>query len=142
PLQTLLDLYAPPFFTRIGLRYQNVIQRSVLGLQDVGWSELLQPYVVGELGAPDISDSVETRVCQTAIRLADVGGHVRMHHGLVETADTKETCYIIDNDFFTEEKTEPEHVSDLLDALHKKARLHFRWCITQQLHEAMAPRPS
>src|SRR5205085_2017184 len=45
PLEVLTEIYAPVFFSRIGLRYIDVIQRTRLGLPDVPWRELLQPFV-------------------------------------------------------------------------------------------------
>src|SRR5216684_5262493 len=40
-LGPLLRIYEPSFFTRIGLRYRDVIMRSQLGLDDVPWGDLL-----------------------------------------------------------------------------------------------------
>src|SRR5690242_15423151 len=34
PLRALVDVYRPSFFSRIGLRYQNAIDRAVIGLSD------------------------------------------------------------------------------------------------------------
>ena len=39
PLQAFVELYSPKIFTRIGLRYQNVIRRSVLGVEHIPWKE-------------------------------------------------------------------------------------------------------
>src|SRR3989304_2154776 len=57
--QAFRGIYEPSFYTRIGLRYQNVIDREELKLQDHPWSDLLNPSVIGELGAPEIAAQVE-----------------------------------------------------------------------------------
>ena len=56
PLDAFVELYEPPFFVRIGLRYTNLISRSVLGLNDVPWHELLKPHVLGELAVDGTRD--------------------------------------------------------------------------------------
>lgn len=33
--------YPPPYLSRIGLRFRNIIRRSALGLTDKGWDQLL-----------------------------------------------------------------------------------------------------
>ena len=41
------ETYEVPFYTRVGLRYIDVIQRSVLGLSNEKWSDLVKPHVLG-----------------------------------------------------------------------------------------------
>ena len=40
------ETYEVPFYTRVGLRYIDVIQRSVLGLSNEKWSDLVKPHVL------------------------------------------------------------------------------------------------
>jgi uncharacterized protein (TIGR04255 family) len=141
PLAALQDLYAPAFFTRAGLRYRDVIRRSVLGLGQVGWAELLQPWLAGVLTSPEVAPDVEHSAGELLLRLPDGRGRVRVHHGLAADAATQEHCYVIDADFFDDQQTEPSHVLERLDFLNKHARLFFRWCIRDRLHQAMRPRP-
>ena len=141
PFQALREVYSPPFFTRIGLRYQNVIQRSALELEEVGWSELLQPYIIGELSSPVVAKAIEFTLRHTVIRLAEGNGHVRISHGLVEIPNSGEACYMIDSDFYSDQKTEPQDAFNQLKAFNMQARRLFRWCITDRLHQAMGPQP-
>jgi uncharacterized protein (TIGR04255 family) len=140
PLRSLLAEYAPPFFTRIGLRYQDIIRRSALGQEDANWSELLQPHISGEL-ASDVSGDLESTMRQTVIRLPDGRSHVRIVHGLVEIPAPPEVCYVIDSDFYTDQQTEPEDATDTLNAFNTQSRRLFRWCITDRLHRSMDPQP-
>lgn len=40
-LAALIQLYQPAYFTRVGLRYINAIDRAALGLEDCLWRELI-----------------------------------------------------------------------------------------------------
>jgi uncharacterized protein (TIGR04255 family) len=140
PLNGLLEEYSPPFFTRIGLRYKDVIQRSALGLDNVPWSDLLASYVTGELSVPEVADSAEEAMRRLLIRLPEGLGQVRIIHGLGQKAGSDEPCYIIDSDFFLDSRTEVSDAIDILDRFNKRAGWLFRWCITDRLHAAMGPR--
>lgn len=139
PLESLVECYAPSFFSRIGLRYQDAIIRSALDLADVGWSDLIKPYVAGELSQPALADNVEQVFTQSLIRLDNAGGRVRVQHGLAQDRNTGEPCYVIDSDFFTEGQTETNDVINILDQCNQQAGRLFRWCITDRLHHAMGP---
>jgi uncharacterized protein (TIGR04255 family) len=145
PLEALLDLYEPAFFSRIGLRYQNVIRRSILNLQDVAWADLLSSYIAGELASPEIAESALETSHTVVIRLTDERGLVRIQHGLVSVEENGQTesGYLIDNDFFITQKIQTEigNVWNILDQFKLRARRLFRWCIADQLHKAMEPQP-
>jgi uncharacterized protein (TIGR04255 family) len=141
PFESLLQLYAPSFFTRVGLRYRDVIMRSRLGLKDAPWSELLQPAVAGALSVDRISSSVIQAAKNVTFNLPGDCGQLRVRHGLGATPGSEEPCYVIDADFFTVQKKEPSHALDTLDTFHIEARLFFQWCITRKLHDALDPEP-
>ena len=42
-ITTLAEIYRPNFFTRIGLRYQDLIVRSKLELRGYSWTDILPP---------------------------------------------------------------------------------------------------
>jgi len=67
PIQALLDVYRPGFFTRVGLRYQDLIQRSRLGLEGQTWASLLQPHVTGLLSGYDLNADIASTFAQTSI---------------------------------------------------------------------------
>lgn len=139
PLSALLEGYAPSFFSRIGLRYQDVIVRSALGLEDVGWADLLQPHAAAELGEPRVAACIENAQRRLDIRLTDGPGHVRLQHGFVEHGETGEICYLIDSDFYTDEKTETQDAEATLNHFNRQSGRLFRWCISPRLHDAMGP---
>ncbi|MBI3947761.1 MAG: TIGR04255 family protein [Armatimonadetes bacterium] len=136
PFEALQQEYSPTFYTRIGLRYRDVIRRSILGLVGVPWADLLQAPVAGELSS-GIAKSVISTKCDTVVELGERLGRVRVQHGLVDKEN--EVCYVIDSDFFTEERTEAGNVLPQLDRFNRRAGHLFRWCITETLHDAMGP---
>lgn len=134
----LQGIYRPAFYTRVGLRYKDVIRPSRLGLQGVPWSELLSPFVAGEL-ATEIAANVKEMAHIGLIALAE-RGNVRLRHGLLKPDESGEQPYTIDADFFTTERTELQDAIQRLDYFNQQAARLFRWCISPRLHEAMGPR--
>ena len=137
------QVYKPSFYARIGLRYVNVIRRSLLGLVDVPWAELLKPHIAGELSTPELGnriDSLSSHLhCQlegdncyltlkTAIALAEVG-----------QGKEKEQCFLIDSDFHTHIQTEITNVANILNIFNRVSGRLFRWSIQQRLHDALEP---
>ena len=59
PLTALIHVYSPSYFSRIGLRYKNVIQRSTLDLAGVSWTKLLRPQILGVLVDSEVSQFVQ-----------------------------------------------------------------------------------
>lgn len=142
PLRALVAEYGPPFFTRIGLRYQDVIQRSRLDLEEqTKWRDLMKPYVVGPLAATELDGFVEESQSQLLIALPEFSGKARINYGIVRAADTNEECFLIDSDYYTEERTETDAVDKTLTYFNKQSGRAFRWCVEDRLQAAMDPQP-
>jgi len=60
-LDALQKAFSVPFFVRVGLRYQNVISRSSLEMEQVSWSLLLNHCVAGELADDNVAEDVRER---------------------------------------------------------------------------------
>lgn len=134
-VSALEETYRPAFYTRIGLRYRDLVTRSALKLGDVAWKELLKPHVLGVL-ATDRANETQSTFSDTLISLAEAG-QVRLRHGLSD--QDGEQCYIIDADFSVENRTEIKNATKALDALNLQSGRLFRWCIGDRLHSAMGP---
>jgi uncharacterized protein (TIGR04255 family) len=141
PFEALCKVYGPSFFSRTGLRYVNLIQRSRLGLKDVGWKELIQPYIAPEMDTP-ISNELDDTEHVLLVRLNGTS-RVRIYHGIAKIADANqnEEGYLIDNDFFTEQRVEVKDAIPKLDSFNRSSGDLFRWCIADRLHGAMEPTP-
>ncbi|MGA7981003.1 MAG: TIGR04255 family protein [Chromatiaceae bacterium] len=141
PFQKFCEVYRPSFFTRVGLRYRDVIVRSQLGMQSEPWSELLQPHISGELAVADIASSIREKRTTTVIELDDGAGLLRANHFLAQIVDTKEQVFVVDADIFYEGKVENTHAVEHLNTLNRYGGRFFRWCITDKLFNAMDPEP-
>jgi len=136
----VVETYQPAFFNRIGLRYQNFIRRSVLGLDGVPWRELIQAHVAGELASSVPETAVDGITSAVQFRI-DGGGRVVVRHGLGQAEGSEEVGFLLDADFFIEDRTEVTHAIDRLEDFNREARRLLHWCITERLHNAMGPRP-
>jgi len=138
---TLKEIYKPTFYSRVGLRYRDIISRRNLGLTEAKWKDLLQPHILAELGAPEVSDAIATIQTRSVIKIPDVPeGQVRLIHGLVRLRESDEQCYMIDADFSVEQKEGIGEPFEILDKFNRLAGRLFRWAITDRLHNAMGPR--
>jgi len=137
-LSALIDLYSPAYFSRVGLRYVNVIRRSELNLRDASWSELLQPYILGILGSPGVGNHIQNFESRYEIRLSDGESIVKTITAFIE-ADDGERCYVIDSDFSNTNKTGIDATMEKLDCFNSRGSRLFQWCITDRLHQAMEP---
>jgi len=134
-LDVLDRVYAPIFFTRIGLRYRDLIVRRPLHLDEASWGELLSPNLASGFQSP-IADWIEDCGHQLVFRLQGET-KVTLNHGLGKKGE--EGCYIIDSDFYTMQTTGANDAGRILDYFNRQAGRLFHWCITEELHQAMGP---
>ncbi|MGB3312707.1 MAG: TIGR04255 family protein [Nodosilinea sp.] len=143
-LEIFERIYKPSSYTRVGLRYQDLIIRSKLGIEDKNWSELIAKHIASELHDPEISSSIQTIVKNLILKTES--GQINLNHGLVTVKesqeDTEEIAYLFDADFYAEQKIEGnEDVWNVLNQFNQSAGRLFRWSITDILHNAMQPQP-
>lgn len=137
----LVELYDPAHFTRLGLRYRDVIQPSKFGLPGTPWSELLRPEVCGLAGHPDIVPQLQQCNNQAVLRLGDDSGSIVLNTFLAVDAQTDEPLFVIDSDFATDDPMENDRAIPHLETFKRHATNFFRWCITDRLHHALRPVP-
>jgi uncharacterized protein (TIGR04255 family) len=137
-VSALQQVYQPAFYTRLGLRYRNVIIRSILGLGNAPWDELLQPHIAGELQVKAVAPHIASAVRNVIINLSNGVGHVLVQHGLGEM-EGGEQVYIIDSDFFVDTRVEVSDAFKTLDQFNRRSGHLFRWCICTKLHQALGP---
>ena len=135
-LQAFVGIYQPTNFTRVGLRYIDVIVRSKLGLEGVDWGELVQDYISGVLVVDSIKG--EVRSYENTFQVALEGeGLVRVITKTVQSPESGEHCFLMDSDFFSNRRIKHEEVFPVLNSFHDCALNLFRWCIKDKLHHAM-----
>lgn len=137
-LTEFIQEYEPLFFSRLGLRYKDLIVRSELDLEEnESWKDLLNPPIAGELSDSDLANEIVGQSNQTIFRINN-GVQIVLNHGLVNN-QSNEQCYLIDSDFSTSERTEVNNAFTRLGDFNKMSGSLFRWCISRRLHEALKP---
>jgi uncharacterized protein (TIGR04255 family) len=131
-VSSLVDIYAPAYFSRIGLRYIDVIKRSELGLNGIAWNELLQPYILGVLGSADVADCVTSLENHCEIRMPDSESQIRMVTRLVADPDG-EVCFMMDSDVSVTVQATMSEAFERLDYFNKRSSRLIQWCITQRV---------
>lgn len=139
------EVYNPPFYVRLGLRYKDLILRSKLKMEkDKPWSALISPQIASELHSSELSGSIRNLVKNLEIQLE--AGKVNLNHGFVLSQDPsqgniQEPGYLFDADFFEEPKINKEEIWNVFDNFNRTGGKLFRWSITDELHVAMEPQP-
>jgi uncharacterized protein (TIGR04255 family) len=135
------DIYEPPLFTRVGLRYKDIIDKTALGLTGISWdrlinSDLLRPFTFFSSDLEKNPDFTAT----VGLELDDA--QMRVNYGFVQSPE-RQTAFLIDTDCYVERATlrEPKNAMGTLEGLHKYTSLAFSSCITDELHDALQPGP-
>lgn len=141
-LRALIASYSVPFFSRIGLRYVDVISREQLEIPDKRWSDLIRRSALGLLAEDEVPvDDVVELVAATVVGLAD-GGKATLRTALGKHERTgAETVFIIDSDFFADEVRVKgaEDAVAICRRFNKVSGRAFRWLIRDELHERLGP---
>jgi uncharacterized protein (TIGR04255 family) len=141
-ITTFERIYRPSFYTRVGLRYQNLIIRSELDLENKKWSDLITKQIASELHDFELSGSIQSINKNLVLQVEN--GQVNFNHGLVYVknpkANEEEEAYLLDADFYTERKiARDENAWNILDSFNQSARNLFRYSISETLHDALRP---
>lgn len=151
PLGQLIRIYKPEYFARIGLRYRNGFSRTLLGLEDRRWNDLIQPQYLGVLNRGDIEERSVSRCTVDVERELDARCSLRVHAGPgsiqrtirtetgVQTLNEPEPRFILDLDVFAAGQLRLETAAETLELLHRHADRQFSEAITDTLHAAMEP---
>ena len=136
-LAALQEIYSPPFFTRLGLRYVDIFDRSILGESKTPWSELLNPNILG-LVASDLAEEINN---SETVNEVDLGNSnvVRIASRIVVNASNSRKCIEVDSDFHNTTRTKCEDAWGKLNNLHQFATDQIQWIIQPKLHTAMGP---
>lgn len=137
-------VYQPPSYTRIGLRYVDIIRRSILGLENVRWSELINPGVGAALTADEFAEGIDSASSQTHCQLDGEDNFLLLRTGIAhagprQPGGSPEKCFVIDSDFHSHKVTELGHVTNRLDTFNRFSGNLFRWAIRPPLRGALQP---
>jgi uncharacterized protein (TIGR04255 family) len=140
PLDALEATYRPSFYSRLGLRYQNAIDRRALGVVDVPWSRLFRREILGELAVEAFERQLEN-VANRSLRLSSADGFssIMMMHGLGTMQGSSESIFFLDLDIFTERRIDKGDAIPILDKFNESSGQAFRWCISDELRRVLEP---
>ena len=137
----LRKVYKPAFYSRVGLRYRDIISRHSLELTNIKWQDLLQKHIIAELGDKEVSDAIRRIQTRVIIEIPDVpNGRIALNHGLIIPNGSVEECYLIDADFSVERQEGVDEPFKILYEFNRMAGRLFRWAIKEKLYKAMEPR--
>jgi uncharacterized protein (TIGR04255 family) len=139
--KALEEVYRPAYYSRIGLRYVDIIKRSVLGLNEVAWGELLKPWIGAELTSAELGSEIDQATSQTHCTLDGENAFLWLRTGIAIAESTKEKCFLMDCDFHTHKKTEIANVTTALNIFNRASGNLFRWAVTDRLRVALQPQP-
>jgi uncharacterized protein (TIGR04255 family) len=128
--------YEPAFYSRVGLRYIDVIDRARLGLINVPWTELINPALLGLLGDMAVTEDVRDSKTETQMVVQGAaGGQMTLRHGLMRT--NSRDVYQLDVDLYTNEKVECDDSANILVHFNTVAGHFIRWALQPRLVEAL-----
>ena len=139
-------IYSPNYFTRIGFRYKNLINKSIMG-EGLDLKADIPKHIAPEF-QEGIKDNLTTfeKVAQYTdedshkINVRHVYGTLSGIFGAYQIND--EESYIVDIDCFSEKKIHEVNDAFILsDSFNKNVRNIFRWSIGETIHGVMEPKP-
>ncbi len=136
--EKVIQIYEPAIYTRVGLRYIDVFNRSNIGLEKYEWNDLLEPYVLGLLSEPKLGSTISACGSAYEMPLDNGYGSVRIATSFVNHLETSEICYMVDSDFWME-NLQLERIDEQLEYFHIEASRLIQWMIKDKLHRAMEP---
>ena len=142
-ISAFVEEYSPAFFTRIGLRYIDAIERPVLGLQETPWDELLQPHLCGCLGyKTEGAVKVRNSNVNAEVAFDDVLVNIASGIGTVDHHDgkTPSEAFILNCVYYISKRILITDLGSMAAKLHARSHTFFRESITDKLHYAMDPK--
>lgn len=127
--------YNIPGIQRIGLRYQNIIFRSQLGLAGKPWAELLAPSVLGPLA---IREDITNYITVYELKNSD-DCFTNHHYELVKQRKTNELAMKLDCDYYYTGFFKKEAVPGLSENLHDLSQKFIEESHKIELRTAMQP---
>lgn len=140
------EIYQPSYFNRVGLRYRNLVNNTVLGTK-INLKEAIPEHIAPEFHQPIKSD---VTTFEKLTQFADKSGHkanvvhvfgtIVGKYGKYQITEGEES-YIVDIDCFSEQKIyEVKDALTLSDSFNENVRNIFRWSIGDDIHAAMEPK--
>ena len=138
-LKKFFEIYPIKVVTRMGLRYRDLIKRSEIGKKEATWSELLNPLVLGPMGAVEFQ-TISAEGARWTQRFAF--GDIKINFQGGTAMHDVEQCYMLELDVSIPKQVigDLQTLSSELERLHEPVGPLFRWAIKNELHAALGPK--
>ena len=131
--------YHPSFYSRIGLRYRDLLRRSIWGLSTVPWKELVKPHIIGTLTIEEektLNFSVHT---ETKDPESNISTSKNFSLVQIQNDQEKESALLLDCDYYISDVISRDNFFKLSDDLHTESTFFIQNAITDRLSTAMEP---
>ncbi|WP_411726203.1 TIGR04255 family protein [Methyloglobulus sp.] len=141
-LEIFNKVYEPTYFSRIGLRYRNIVNEDILPLNEKSVKDCIPVYIFPELKQP-IAEDLKT--LEKITQLDDGNIKANVTHTLTQVTGkfrqeqiNNKKSYLIDIDCFSENKIKGiDNALAKCDEFKNNEWNIFQWSITDTLREAM-----
>jgi len=145
-LNIFCKIYEPSYYNRLGLRYRNLMNKSVLPIDDdFDIKEFIPQYIAPEFHE-DIKSDINSFDKKTQFYDGNSFANVEYLYAKVSGVFGRQQInndlsYIVDIDCFSQDKVyKVENAITSCDKFNKNVRNIFRWSITEKLHKIMDPK--
>lgn len=141
-LETFSKVYEPAYFSRIGLRYRNIVNDSLIPLNGKTTRDCIPDYIFPELRLPI---AIDAKALEKVSQFDDNEIKVNVSHALVKVSGkfgqeqiSNKESYLVDIDCFCEKKIqEIDNALTKCDEFKNNEWDIFQWSITDELRNAM-----
>lgn len=137
-LKVFEEIYSPPFYDRIGLRYIDAFSRNNLNLGTTPWKELINPHLLGAYSFVE-EDRVINNHSEFEYFLDDGVSRAKINSGIGSVNESTELMFILDQDFICIDNIPLDSAEKKLFYLHDQAKIFISTAICDKLHTAMEP---
>lgn len=129
-------------FSRVGLRYRDIIGREELGFdKDEPWKNLIRRDLLPVCLDDSVNKCIKNHESRFLVELNENEEKLAAEIVSIEGRDNHQEYMLIDADFFFgSEVTDVDGARKILESFNGYARDFFRWTITDTLYAAMAPK--
>ena len=136
-IRAVTEVYSPANYSRIGLRYIDVIDRDELALEGTEWGQLLNVHILSLAGSEITAGHVINHNSEHLIALDNGTSVVKIRTKFVTDAENDNRKFLIDSDFSENNTTPIEDASALLSYFNIRSSRFIQWCISEKLKSAM-----
>ena len=146
-LAAFIETYQPSYFSRVGLRYMNALNKDAVGLEESSWRDLIAPGYLGLMGDDDSARQNFIK-CEQTVTATMPGGakaNIKCGPGLLRKVDNRTRqveelkVFLLDLDVFFDGKMPLGQVAGALNIVHDNAGSLFAGAVRRPLLDAMEP---